>query len=94
VEEKEKWIINYLINNSIGFVDILDEDFVMAFIDKFGAKCVDNVIGAPKCKELSNLLSQMYRNNKLNRFAHGVRSGLCQDGKFPKWVYSYTIKTE
>jgi hypothetical protein len=92
LDNKEKWIIEYLQNKStLPFVDILDEIFVNAYIDKFDAKFEFKGLGAPSCKELSKLLSLMYKKGFLNRFSHGVRSGLSQDGKFPKWVYSYEL---
>jgi len=90
--DKEEWIINYLKSKEFcAFVDILDDDFVNAFIDKYNTKFEFIGLGAPKCKELSKLLLTMNKKGLLHRWAHGVRSGLCQDGKFPKWVYSYKL---
>lgn len=92
MNEKEIWVIEYLKSKkSLKFVDILDEDFVIEYIDKFGAKFDNRTIGSPYCSELSKLLSIMYKKGLLYRYPHGVRSGLCQDGNFPKWVYSYEL---
>ncbi len=92
LEDKEKWIIEYLKNKrSLCYVDILDEEFVKAYIEKFNAKFKYRGIGAPICNELSKLLSLMYKKELLIRYPHGVRSGLSQDGHFPKWVYSYEL---
>lgn len=95
MSEKEQWIIDYISNKAnFKFVDMLDSDFVYDYVEKFDIKFEDN-FGAPKCKELSKLLSSMYKKGLLNRFPHGVRSGFNQDHenyKAPKWVYSYELK--
>lgn len=92
MNEKEKWVIEYLKNKKfLAFVDMLDSDFVNSFVEQFESKYDDMTLGAVKCKELSKLLSSMYKRGLLKRFAHGVKNGLSQDGKFPKWVYSYEL---
>ena len=89
---KEDWIIEYLTKKAtFKFVDMLDEDFVNGFIEQFNVQYEGMIIGASKCKELSKLLSSMYKTGLLKRFPHGVRKGLLQDGRFPKWVYSYQL---
>jgi Uri superfamily endonuclease len=95
MNEKEEWIIDYLKNKTaFKFIDMLDEDFVEAYIDEFEVKSQNMTLGASKCKELSKLLGSMYKKGLLNRFPHGVRSGYNQDYanfKAPKWVYSYEL---
>lgn len=95
MDEKEEWILKYLGNKKqLAFIDILDEDFVSSYIDEFNAKFKDMVVGSPRCKELSNLLSFMYKKGLLRRYPHGVRSSYNQDYvnyKAPKWVYSYEL---
>lgn len=89
--EKEQWIIDYISNlERVQVVDILDEDFVNAFIKKFNPKYEVTLIGAYRCKELSLLLGKMYKKCLLNRCVIGLRGGAWQDG-FPKWVYSYSL---
>jgi hypothetical protein len=92
LNKKEIWAINYLKNKEfLQYVDMLDSDFVIAFVEQFNAKYDEMTLGAVKCKELSKLLSSMHKKGLLNRYAHGVKTGLSQDGKFPKWVYSYEL---
>jgi hypothetical protein len=93
--EKEEWIIEYISDKkALPFVDMLDEDFVNAFVETFNCDFEDMTLGAVKCKELSKLLSSMYKKKLLNRFPHGVKKGYNQDYKCfksPKWVYSYEL---
>lgn len=95
MSEKEEWIIEYLKNKkSLAFVDMLDLDFVNSFVEQFEEKYDDMTLGAVKCKELSKLLSTMYKKELLIRYPHGVRSGFnqdCRNNKAPKWVYSYEL---
>lgn len=95
MDKKEQWILNYLKTKvDLKFVDMLDEDFVSAYIDEFNINFETSIMGASKCKELSKLLGVMYKKGLLHRFSHGVKSGLNQDYvdfKCPKWVYSYVI---
>ena len=92
MNDKENWVIEYLKNKEfLAFVNMLDIDFVNSFVEQFQARYDDMTLGAVKCKELSKLLSSMYKNGLLKRYSHGVRSGLSKDGKFPKWVYSYEL---
>lgn len=91
MNEKEEWIINYIQEHEhMKVVDILDEKFVNAFIKKIKAKYEVRMIGANKCRELSKLLSNMYKKGLLVRCAIGLKGGAWQDG-FPKWVYCYEI---
>jgi Uri superfamily endonuclease len=98
LSEKEQWVIDYLKNKKyLAFVDMLDEDFVCAFIEIFDAKAENMTVGSPKCKELSNLLSTMYKKKLLIRFPQGVKSGYnqdCRNFKAPKWVYAYELPKE
>lgn len=94
MNEKEQWVIDYLIEQkkkSNSFIDVLDNDFVNAYLDKFDDRYMAMTIGAPKCPSLSRLLGIMYKKNLLKRYSQGVRSGLRQDGAYPKWVYSYYL---
>jgi hypothetical protein len=94
MNEKEQWVIAYLKSKEyLQFIDILDEEFVNAFIDKFDAKFEHCRLGSPKCKELSKLLSSMYKKQLLDSHSHGTKSGLTKDGSFPKWTYLYELKS-
>jgi len=91
LNEKEEWIINYIQElGHIKVVDVLDEKFVNSYIDKFNPRYEVRMIGANKCKELSRLLSGMYKKGLLLRYGMGLKGGAWQDG-FPKWVYCYEV---
>jgi hypothetical protein len=98
MNEKEEWVIAYLKSKeSLQFVDMLDENFVGEFIEEFEVESQFTGIGAVKCKELSKLLCSMYKKGLLDRFPHGVKSGLFQEYRnynSPKWVYSYKLKSK
>lgn len=95
MSEKEIWVLEYLKNKPmLKFIDMLDEDFVDSYIEKFNPQSSSMVIGSSKCKELSKLLGSMYKKGLLKRFPHGVKGGYSQDHldfKAPKWVYSYKL---
>ena len=71
-------------------VDILDADFVDAFIEKFNAPHRITIFGANKCPSLGKLLAEMSKNKILKRFPCGLSKPNWQPG-FPKWVYSYQL---
>ena len=82
-----EWVLQYLDNEAtIESIDILDADFVEAFIKQFNPKSYWYVYGAPKVPILGPLLSKMYHEGKLNRYATGLQ---CHEWGFPNWVYSY-----
>lgn len=74
------------------YVDIVTEEFVDAYIEKFNPKRVGwQPYGAHQVPELGRLLGDMYRCNMLNRFTQGLSPISVADG-FPKWVYVYSLK--
>lgn len=86
--DKQEWVIEYLREHKEG-VDILNQDFVDKYIEKFNPKYAVQPYGANTCKQLNRLLSDMYHCNMLNRWVVGL-SGIGMG--FPKWVYVYTLK--
>lgn len=86
MSDKEQWILNYIRVHDA--VDMLNSEFVDAYIDKFNPKVSYTNFGANKVTELSRILSSLYKTGLLKRSAVGL-SGLCGIG-FPKWVYVYS----
>lgn len=69
-------------------VDILDRDFVDAFIAATGSAFNPMPFGAHKCGYLNRTLNRMSKEKKLSRFTIGLP--LMEVG-FPKWVYTYDL---
>ena len=86
--EKQKWILQYIVDTGYG-VDILNSDFVDAYIEKFNAKFIITNWGANKCPDLGRQLSKLYKLCYVNRGRVGLINW--QIG-FPKWVYHYDIE--
>lgn len=88
LESKKEFIKEYIRKRLS--VDILDAEFVDAYIEKFQPKYKVKMFGANNCPELGQLLSTMYQAGELKRFACGLPKPNWQPG-FPKWVYSYQL---
>lgn len=88
MDNKYSWIINYINDN--GAVDILNSDFVDAYIEHFSANYKATNYGANKCPELSKLLSGMHKKYMLRRSAVGLTMSSLPSG-FPKWVYVFKL---
>ena len=86
------WIEDWLRTKQSGTeVDVLDLDFVVAYIDAHNAGFLPKHIGAPKCPQLGRDLSWMCRLDRLSRVATGLSPGDASMG-FPRWVYTYSLK--
>lgn len=71
-----------------GPVDVLNADFIDAYIEKFQPAVVHYMpYGAHKVPMVGKLLGEMYRMNMLRRNRVGLQ-GLSGQG-FPRWVYVY-----
>lgn len=84
---KEEWLKDYI--NVNGPVNILDAEFVDAYINKFNPKHSIQPFGANGCKELGKMLSDLYKDNILDRSRisiHGLGRG------YPNWVYVYEMR--
>ena len=90
--KRKDWIVKYLKITKEPWIDILNEKFVEEYIKEFNSKFEEVNYGALKCKEISNILTQMYKDNILNRNTHGV-TRLSTEG-FPKWVYIYSLQCQ
>lgn len=88
-ENKKQWIIEYMQHNKNEFIDIVAENFVNAYINQFNPKIVEwYPYGAPKVLEIGKLLTELYKEKKINRYRYYCKN--YQDG-FPKWVYTYFL---
>lgn len=69
-------------------VDVLDRDFVVAYVEATGASATPVAFGAPRCPMLGRDLAALCRAGRLDRFPVGISGG---EVGFPSWVYSYTL---
>jgi len=95
VDEKIQWIIEYMkepYHFALSGVDILNADFVDAYIEKFNSKHEVTMWGANKCRDLVRVLKIGYDRGIFDRWTCGIQ-GMWGLG-FPKWVYAYKIKEE
>jgi hypothetical protein len=68
-------------------IDIVAENFVNAYINEFNPKIVEwYPYGTPKVPEISRLLAELYKENKIRRYRQYCK--IWQDG-YPKWFYVY-----
>ena len=89
MNNKERWVLKHI--PKVG-VDILNADWVDAYIESFNAPHRICNWGANKCPQLGKLLSQMYKKNILNRGV--IALGRAWQPGFPKWVYTYAVADE
>lgn len=89
--EKKQWILDYMENpdNKYVFIDVVSEEFVLAYIDACNPNIVNGIYAVPNVPELGRYLSEMHRDGILSRYIHGLT--YTKDG-FPKWVYVYKLK--
>lgn len=67
---------------------MLNEQFVEDYIKEFNPSHKFMLIGAHKCKELSELLKSLYDQGILSRNAIGIPD---RESYMPKWIYCYTL---
>jgi hypothetical protein len=87
-EAKLAFIIEYINSTSIKAVDILNEDFVDAYIAKFNPKHTPTMWGAWRCKEISRILKFGFDTGMLCRYASSLPE---HPQGFPNWIYIYTL---
>ena len=85
--KRQAWIKEWVQKNT--FVDVLNCDFVFAYIKATGVPFEDTNWGAPKCRTLGQDLAGMVHDGTLSRRCVGL-SGNWQPG-FPRWVWTYTL---
>ena len=88
MNEKEKFIIEWLEREQ--FVDVLCQDFMEQFANRFKCKGRRMSIGAPRVQLAGKTLSTMFKKGLLTRFTVGIDAYAGGIG-FPKWVYSYSL---
>lgn len=89
--ERRTWILEYLRLNASPAVDVLDSDFVDAYIEATGVSFTPTSIGAHRCSALGSDLSQLFAEGKLDRYTVSLKGDAWMPG-FPRWVYSYELK--
>lgn len=86
---KEDWIFEYIDKNEIFKVgDILDENFIDAFIKQFTLPSEDITVGVPDSRELSELLNSMFKRGLIKRsYFHGAIDRVFDNGSFAKFIF-------
>ena len=87
--DRYAWIEKYLRENA-GGVDVLNREFVDAYIEDTGTKFRETMWGADKCPQLGRDLARMVKQRRLRRWRSGLQ-GNWQPG-FPTWVWSYELR--
>lgn len=92
-EERYNWIERYFLEFDLGTTrtcfDVLNRDFVDAYIEATGSRYSGTMYGAAKCKPLGGDLAYMVKAGRLRRTRTGIE-GMGGMG-FPTWVWSYYI---
>lgn len=83
--DREQFILDHLHGDSHRMADVLDAEFVNAYIEATGAPFTAQNFGASKCSMLGRDLSSLYRKGLVRR----ERCGVGGESGFPKWVYVY-----
>lgn len=84
-EARHRFILDWISNRQ--YADVLDTEFVEAYIAHTGAPATHQLRGAPRCQRLSRDLAELHRRRELTRDSCGISA--CGPG-FPTWVYVYT----
>lgn len=87
MKDKLDWISKWL--QAHRRVDIMDAEFVQAYIDEFEAKHQLTAYGANKCHEIARVLKRGFDNGIFIRSRVGITGGMWG---FPKWVFVYELK--
>lgn len=91
--ERFDWIESHLRQLRQGeAVDVLNAEFVDAYLDATNARCFFMPYGAHKCPQLGRDLAAMHKAGKLRRCTSSVNGGRAEG--FPTWVYSYRLPKE
>lgn len=87
-DKAEDFILEWLKKSPVG-VDILNSDFIDAFVAETGAKEHIMMWGANKCPYAAKTLNRMASEGLLTRRIIGIGSNWYPG--FPKWVYTYSL---
>lgn len=88
ITKKQQWIIDYINNNKLVGVDVLNAQFVDDYAKEFKSKVEIQMWGSNRCKDLGKQLSQMWKDSIMSRSPVGINNW--QLGE-PKWVYCYML---
>lgn len=83
--ERQQFVLDWMKRTGEQVVDVLNADFVDAYIRATGVAYEPMPYGAHKCPSLGRDLGALFRAGLLTRARIGVG---CGDG-FPAWVYAY-----
>jgi hypothetical protein len=89
--DRHDWIAKKLTEMPGRSVDVVNSDFVDAYVEATGARHAVQPYGAAKCPQLGRDLSAMKRAGTLKRFRCGLQ-GMGGMG-FPRWVWVYELPT-
>lgn len=85
--ERRAWLLQHLQASSTP-LDILDSEFVDAYIKETAAPFDPMPYGAHRCTTLGRDLAAMFKDETLQRQAVGIPCGY--EG-MPRWVYAYEV---
>jgi hypothetical protein len=90
--DREKWILSWFADHPNQSTDVLNSNFVDAYVEATNAPCKVFFYGAMQCRQLGRDLASMFRKGLLERSTVGLQPGDSAMG-FPKWVYCYRLKS-
>lgn len=85
---RRAWILSFLAEIPQWSVNVLDKDFVDAYIAATGAAHEPMPYGAPRCPQLGRDLSALHREGRVERNRVGISGA---EWGFPKWVWDYDL---
>jgi hypothetical protein len=89
--DRLSWLTSwFMVHQELPF-DVLNDEFVNAYIEATSADYKIFKYGAPQCKQLGRDLGYMQKQGILTRSIIGLFPGDSSMG-FPKWVYVYRLK--
>lgn len=89
-EDKIKWVEDYLKTKEF-YVDILNRNFIDAYIDKFNPKYGATNYGADKCPDVAKTLKIGFDQGIFKRQRAGITCGY---SGMPRWVYVYSLSSK
>ncbi|BFO07341.1 hypothetical protein ACLPJG_26560 [Pseudomonas aeruginosa] len=83
---RHEWIIQWIREN--GDADVLNSEFVDAYVFTTGATSVALGLGADRCRQLGRDLSTLHDAQRLTRCRIGLKEHYMG---MPNWVYAYSL---
>lgn len=80
------WILEWIRKN--GGADVLNTEFVSAYVEATGAPSEVLAFGADRCRQLGRDLSELFQLKRLQRFRVGLTEHYTG---MPNWVYVYEL---